>query len=104
LLWVSIIARNNASIGRNLKIMIPLAYFFTLLKPSDVDGIMTPSNINQLILTPTMNDVGHFYKGIDLKHSKSSNLRANLSGKSIITYTRVYVEGNGTIIILRVKD
>jgi hypothetical protein len=29
-----------------LKIMIPLAYFFTLLKPSDVDGAMTPSDIN----------------------------------------------------------
>jgi hypothetical protein len=84
--------------------MIPLAYFFTLLKPLDVDGIMTPLDINQLILTPTMSDGGHFYKGIDLKHNKSSNLRVNLSGKSIITYTRVYIEGNGTIIILRMKD
>lgn len=66
-----IIGGNNASIGRNLKIMIPLAYFFTLLKPSDVDGAMTPLDINQLILTPTMNDVGHFYKGINLRHNKS---------------------------------
>jgi hypothetical protein len=58
--------------------MIPLAYFLTLLKPSNVDGTMTPSNINQLFLTPTMIDVGHFYRGIDLRHNKSSNLGVNL--------------------------
>jgi hypothetical protein len=51
-----------------------------------------------------MIDVGHFYKGIDLWHNKSSNLGVNLSKKSIVTYTRVYTEGNGTIIILRMKD
>jgi hypothetical protein len=103
-LWVSIIVGNNASIGKNLKILIPLEYLFTLLKPSNVDGTMTPSNINQLILTPTMIDVGHFYKSIDLWHNKSSNLGVKLSKNSIVTCTKVYTEGNGTIIILRMKD
>jgi hypothetical protein len=84
--------------------MIPLAYIFTLLKPSNVDGTMIPLDINQLILTPIMNDVDHFYKGIDFKDSKSSNLGVSLSGKSIISCTRIYTEGNGTIIILRMKD
>jgi hypothetical protein len=51
-----------------------------------------------------MSDVGHFYKGIDLKRNKSSNLGVNFSEKSMVTYIRVYIEGNGTIIILRMKD
>jgi len=101
---VSIIAGSNASTGRNLKITIPSAYPFTLLKPSDVDGAMTLSDINQLILTPRMSDAGHFYRGSDLRHSKSSNLGVSLSGKSIVTCTRVCTEGNGTITILRTKD
>ncbi|CAK9197271.1 unnamed protein product [Sphagnum troendelagicum] len=95
---------SNASTGRNLKITIPSAYPFTLLKPSDVDGAMTLSDINQLILTPRMSDAGHFYRGSDLRHSKSSNLGVSLSGKSIVTCTRVCTEGNGTITILRTKD
>jgi hypothetical protein len=101
----SIIAGSNASTGRKLKITIPLAYPFTLLKPSDSDGdVMTLSDINQLILKPPTSDARHCFGGSDPRRNKSSDVGVSLSGKSIVTCTRICTEGKGTITILRTKD
>ncbi|KAH8965918.1 hypothetical protein BDL97_04G141000 [Sphagnum fallax] len=96
---------SNASTGRKLKITIPLAYPFTLLKPSDSDGdVMTLSDINQLILKPPTSDARHCFGGSDPRRNKSSDVGVSLSGKSIVTCTRICTEGKGTITILRTKD
>ncbi len=101
---------------------MPVAYPFTLVKPlGGTEGNMTLMDINQLISTtpPRSNNTGTTTCGSSRSSSSSSSSSSTssrdprpntkvdygvgLSGKSIVTRTRICTKGNGTITIMRTK-
>lgn len=86
------------------KLITPVAYPFTLLKPCGVQGDVTLNDINQRILMPHS-------KG--QQDSASDDMEADLacqagsssaySGKAVVSLTKIHTEGNGSITILRTK-
>ncbi len=105
---------------------MPVAYPFTLVKPlGGTEGDMTLMDINQLISTtpPRSNNTGTTTtRGSSSSSSSNSSSSSSsstssrdprpntkvdygvgLSGKSIVTRTRICTKGNGTITIMRTK-
>lgn len=81
----------------------PVAYPFTLLKP---EGGLTLREINEkLMLPPPSRPMhNHAQAAEDSWPTSASELGLGLSGKSVITRTRIHTMGNGTITIMRTKD
>lgn len=74
---------------------------FALVKPSAAQGDVTLSDINQRLLCPPPTPV---QKGNATNIAKPpAHSGAGLSGKSVVTRTKIHTEGNGTITIMRTR-
>jgi hypothetical protein len=84
---------------------MPVAYPFTLVKPLGIEGDVTLMDINQLISTPPRSALisNSSVSSSDQQPNTKVDYRVGLSGKSVVTRTRICTEGNGTITILRTK-
>lgn len=84
------------------KLVTPVAYPFTLLKPCGVQGDVTLNDINQRILMPqsrlTDRHHGKYYD--TTLQSESSPA---FSGKAVVALTKIHTEGKGSITIMRTK-
>ncbi|BFI29989.1 hypothetical protein MPTK2_3g07900 [Marchantia polymorpha subsp. ruderalis] len=78
----------------------PVAYPFTLLKP---EGGLTLREINEKLMSPPSRPVPHV-QAEDAWPTSPGELGLGLSGKSVITRTRIHTMGNGTITIMRTRD
>ncbi|CAM6102416.1 unnamed protein product [Calypogeia fissa] len=99
------------------KVTTPVAYPFTLLKPSETEGDITLKDINQRILMPPSRPLAHVQlqqQAVDESSSSPSpwsfggccsptDPGLGLSGKSIVARTKIHTEGNGTITIMRTR-
>lgn len=85
------------------KLPLPVALPFAMLKPSAAQGDVTLNDINKRLLSPppTPGDIKPFSL---LNEKKPPTLPgAGLSGKSVVTCTKIHTEGAGTITIMRTK-
>lgn len=82
------------------RLVTPVAYPFTLLKPCGVQGDVTLNDINQRILTP-YSGIQH---GSDCDGLASQPVSSSAySGKAVVSLTKIHTEGNGSITIMRTK-
>ncbi len=94
---------------KKFNLSTPVAYPFTLVKPMGVlEGDMTLMDINQLIssITPPRRTPllgGGSVSTNDLRPNMKVDYGVGLSGKLVVTRTRICTKGNGTITILRTK-
>lgn len=80
------------------KLVTPVAYPFTLLKPCGVQGDVTLNDINQRILMPQS-------RLTDRHNDTTSQFVSSpaFSGKAVVALTKIHTEGNGSITIMRTK-
>ncbi|CAK9877905.1 unnamed protein product [Sphagnum jensenii] len=101
--------RVNTIAVKKFNLSTPVAYPFTLVKPMGVlEGDMTLMDINQLItsITPPRRTPllgGGSVSTNDLRPNMKVDYGVGLSGKLVVTRTRICTKGNGTITILRTK-
>jgi hypothetical protein len=96
---------NRTTAVKKLNLSMPVAYPFTLVKPLGIEGDVTLMDINQLISTPPRSALisnSSVSSSVQQPNTKV-DYRVGLSGKSVVTRTRICTEGNGTITILRTK-
>ncbi|CAM6037747.1 unnamed protein product [Sphagnum compactum] len=96
---------NRTTAVKKLNLSMPVAYPFTLVKPLGIEGDVTLMDINQLISTPPRSALisNSSVSSSDQQPNTKVDYRVGLSGKSVVTRTRICTEGNGTITILRTK-
>ncbi|XP_057864597.2 protein XRI1 [Cryptomeria japonica] len=82
------------------RLVTPVAYPFTLVKPCGVQGDVTLNDINQRILMPN-SGVQHGSDCDGLASQPVSSLP--YSGKAVVSLTKIHTEGNGSITIMRTK-
>lgn len=82
------------------KLVTPVAYPFTLLKPCGVQGDVTLNDINQRILMP-QSRLRHHGKYYDTALQSASS--PAFSGKAVVALTKIHTEGKGSITIMRTK-
>lgn len=84
------------------KLATPVAYPFSVVKPSGVEGNVTLNDINQRILMPPTRPIQHPV-GDHAKPPSISSTGSGLSGKAVVALTKIQTEGKGTITIMRTK-
>lgn len=84
------------------KLATPVAYPFSVLKPSGVEGDVTLNDINKRILMPPTRPIQHPV-GDYARPPSSASTGAGLSGKAVVALTKIHTEGKGTITIMRTK-
>eukprot|EP00250_Pteridium_aquilinum_P012286 c20625_g1_i1 orf=593-1546(+) len=96
--------------GRSMsstKMATPVAYPFTVVKPSGMQGDVTLNDINKRIMMAHDKLGGHKRRGLPTNShdSRGDDMGSStLLAKSVVALTKIHTEGNGTITIMRTKN
>ncbi|KAJ7517654.1 hypothetical protein O6H91_21G033400 [Diphasiastrum complanatum] len=93
--------RSNAAMSTSSP-QSSVAYPFALVKPSEAEGNITIRHLNQRISKP--HNLRKSKCNLDESCKSVTSEGFGLSGKSIVSLTKIHTEGKGTITIMRTRE